>query len=128
MTFSVSESGLLVGGGDVGVESLVDPVALAEEVGLSPSTRNWAELSMPRQCAQQRPGLGTPRRLGAVQHVDGVVGDHHQAILDPENCEASEVGDEEEGEVWRRLADERLADLAASRKESRRIHDQVLPQ
>jgi hypothetical protein len=72
-TFSVSETGLSVGGGDVGVESLVDPVALAEEVELAPSTRNWAELSMPRQCAQQRLGLGTPRRLGAVQHVDGVV-------------------------------------------------------
>jgi hypothetical protein len=53
---------------------------------------------------------------------------HHQAILDPENCEASEVGDEEEGEVWRRLADERLSDLTAWRKESRRMLDQVLPQ
>src|ERR1035441_9114484 len=63
-TFSVSETGLSVGGGDVGVESLVDPVALAEEVELAPSTRDWAELGTPRQRTQQRLGLGTPRRLG----------------------------------------------------------------
>jgi len=31
-TFSVSETGLSVSGGDVGVEALVDPVALAEKV------------------------------------------------------------------------------------------------
>jgi hypothetical protein len=30
--FSVSETGLSVSGGDVGVEALVDPVALAEKV------------------------------------------------------------------------------------------------
>ena len=82
---------------------------------------------MPRQLAQQRLGPRTPRSLGAVQNVDGVEGDH-QAVLDPEHCEASEIGDEEEGEVWRRLADERLPDLAARRKEPRRVLDQVLPQ
>src|ERR1035438_2732255 len=108
------------------MEALVDPVALAEKINLGPSTGDGAELRVPWQRAQQRTGLGTSRWLGAVQYVDGVRSDHHAPIFDPEHCEAGEVGDEEEGEVWRPLADERLSDLASWRKESRRTLDRVL--
>jgi len=48
----------------------VDPVALTEKIDFGPSPRDWAELSVAGQRAQQHLGFTTPGELGAVQNVN----------------------------------------------------------
>jgi transcriptional regulator GlxA family with amidase domain len=60
---SLRKSGLTVGGSDVGVEALVNPVALAEEVHLAPSARNRTELGVAWYHAHERLRLGAARQL-----------------------------------------------------------------
>jgi hypothetical protein len=62
-THSVSEAGVPVGAGDLGEETLVDPVALTEKTDFGPSPRGWAELSVSGHRAHQRPGFSTPEVL-----------------------------------------------------------------
>ena len=109
--------GLLVGGSYVRVEALVNPVAFAKEVHLAPSAGDRTEPGMAWQCSQQGLRLGTTRRFAALQHIDGLLGDRNAAVLDPEHRESREIRDEEEGEVWRSLADEYLPDLATRAQE-----------
>ena len=77
-------------------ESACAPSAACRKIDLSPSTGHRAELSAPWQRAHQRLRPGTARQLAALQHIDRVLRNHHAAVLDPEHCEAGEIGDEEE--------------------------------
>ena len=64
---SLRKSGFTVGGSDVGVEALVNPVALAEEIHLAPSAGDRTELGVAWQRAHQRLRLGAARQLAALQ-------------------------------------------------------------
>src|SRR3954447_10816202 len=112
-----SEAGLLVSGGDLIVEALVDPATLADEFHLPPSAGHRAELGAAWQRADQALRLRAARQLAALQHVDGVPSDYHAAVLGPEDREAREVDQHENKEVRCGLVDERLTDLTVRRQE-----------
>lgn len=84
-SWTVGESRFGVGGGDLGLETPFDPMALTEQGHLTPPTRHRAKLSAPRQRARDRRGLGTARKLVAIQNIDGVLGHRYviQNIVSP---------------------------------------------
>ena len=111
----------MIGGNDDVVNALVNPVALTQEIHLSPATRDQAEFRVTWQGAHQRLRLRSARQLAALQDLDGVWGCRHAAGLDPEHGEPCQIRDEEEGETRRGLANEYLPNLAALGEERRRM-------
>ncbi|WP_203826613.1 sensor domain-containing protein [Actinoplanes palleronii] len=103
-TFLFAEASRVVGGRDLVEEALVHPATpsgdRAEDVQLRPTAGHWSDPGRSRQLPKQPLRPRTGRRLGALQHENGFIGDCHAAIFVPVNNPEC-IGEQEIAETWR---------------------------
>ncbi|WP_406238536.1 hypothetical protein [Nocardia sp. NBC_01009] len=96
---SVSKAGLMVGGRDCVVKTLVNPMTLAQDAPLPPSAGGRNELGVAWHLTHQPLRLGAARQLAALQDIYGVLSDCHATVLVPEQRETGEICDDEEDKL-----------------------------